>query len=205
MLGEEIAAHAKAAEGWRLCSADLAAETQRANRAEERAEESEATRSRLAAILTEIATALRGPPAPLSSHGWADLPERVRDLRASLSEAREALRGTADHRLRDGSPCWCANHDETLTNSDAWKHAPRCRDARALLARAPVSKGGAAPETSVYSASPGGEGDVGRGRPRDRAIDDASPATGAPTAGGSSCQGEDHSATAPHPCPTRMP
>jgi hypothetical protein len=215
MLGEEIAAHAKATEGWRLCAADLAAETKRANAAEERAEESEATRSRLAAILTETASALRGPPAPLSSHGWADLPERVRDLRASLSEAREALRGTADHRLRDGSPCWCANHDETLTNSDAWKHAPRCRDARALLARAPVSKGGAAatpegvPVRSDWKCEagtekcPGNKGSLrkdwicgfcGRKAPPPKSWRPAP-----------ECRGESHDATAPHPCPTRKP
>jgi hypothetical protein len=185
MLGEEIAAHAKAAEGWRLCSADLAAETQRANRAEERAEESEATRSRLAAILTETASALRGPPAPLSSHGWADLSERARDLRASLSEAREVLRSTADHRLRDGSPCWCANYDETLTNSDAWKHAPRCRDARVFLSRSPVSKGGAAPEVCNCDVFDG---------------DDAASAD-VPC----KCCGAPPFTICRHPCPTRMP
>lgn len=66
--------------------------------------------------------------------------------------------------------------------------AERARDHAIANARA-LSRAPSSPATAtamVHSGSPGGEGDAGRGRPREGAVNDAGPAAGAPTAGGPS-------------------
>jgi hypothetical protein len=76
----------------------------------------------------------------------------------------------------------------------AARHWGLARRTRRALSRAPVSKGGAAPEKE-RATSP-----AALAEPPDHPAPSASPESTTPD-----CQGEDHSATAPHPCPTRMP
>jgi hypothetical protein len=56
------------------------------------AEESEALRERLSALLTSTAIALRGPAPELVSWSWHDLPERAAALVAQRDALLEALR-----------------------------------------------------------------------------------------------------------------
>lgn len=55
------------------------------------AEESDALRERLSALLKSTAIALRGPEPKLTSYGWHDLPERVAALKSQRDELLEAL------------------------------------------------------------------------------------------------------------------
>ena len=56
------------------------------------AEESEALRERLSALLTSTAIALRGPATELVSWSWHDLPERAAELVAQRDALLEALK-----------------------------------------------------------------------------------------------------------------
>ena len=56
------------------------------------AEESEALRERLSALLTSTAIALRGPAPELVSWSWHDLPERAAALVAQRDALLEALK-----------------------------------------------------------------------------------------------------------------
>ena len=71
--------------GCTLAQMDQAAAELRRLHAE--AEESEALRERLSALLTSTAIALRGPAPKLGSWSWHDLPERA----AALVAQRDAL------------------------------------------------------------------------------------------------------------------
>lgn len=58
-----------------------------------------AVRERLAELLTGVANALKGPPEPLSSHGWSDLPELARQTRERVTALEAHSRALLD---------WCA-------------------------------------------------------------------------------------------------
>lgn len=62
------------------------------------AEESEALRERLSALLKSTAIALRGPEPELTNWGWHDLPERV----AALKSQRDELLAFAQEVRRSG-------------------------------------------------------------------------------------------------------
>ena len=68
------------------------------------AEESEALRERLSALLKSTAIALRGPEPELTNWGWHDLPERAAALVRHRDELLEALRKHVE--LHDGD-CIC--------------------------------------------------------------------------------------------------
>ena len=73
----------------RSCHKEAAAELRRLHAD---AEESEALRERLSALLTSTAIALRGPAPELVSWSWHDLPERAAALVAQRDALLEALK-----------------------------------------------------------------------------------------------------------------
>jgi DNA repair exonuclease SbcCD ATPase subunit len=52
-------------------------------------EELDQLRNRMSELLTATAKALRGPPAPLSSHDWSSIPDRTADVVNALCVAME--------------------------------------------------------------------------------------------------------------------
>lgn len=60
---------------------------------EQEAIEDDLVRARLAQLLTATANVLNGPPGPLQSHSWHDLPERARG--AVRQSGTEAIRAAA--------------------------------------------------------------------------------------------------------------
>ena len=50
-------------------------------------DENEALRDRMSSLLTEMANALKGPPAALSLHDWSDLPKVAATQRAVMQRA----------------------------------------------------------------------------------------------------------------------
>lgn len=62
---------------------------------EKDAEEAFATGQRMAQLLTGVANALRGEPAPLSAHSWHDLPERAAAAIAAINVMQKAAAALA--------------------------------------------------------------------------------------------------------------
>ena len=89
---EPCAAHA---EDWRYWRA-------RALDAEEDLRVNEGTRDRMRAILDNTVNIVRGDPGPLEMHGWADLPERVRELQLEISAHQRKPEGA----LPGWRPSW---------------------------------------------------------------------------------------------------
>ena len=80
------------------------------------AEESEALRERLSALLRNTAIALRGPEPELTRWSWHDLPELATALKAQRDALLEALKEYGWH--HEGCPQY-----PTYTHPDRW---PAC-------------------------------------------------------------------------------
>lgn len=70
------------------------------------AEESEALRERLSALLRSTAIALRGPEPELTSYGWHDLPARAAAVVAQRDALLEALKLIDKEFKKDGRHHW---------------------------------------------------------------------------------------------------
>jgi hypothetical protein len=95
------------------CRAATAAELRRLHAD---AEESEALRERLSALLTGTAIALRGPATELVSWSWHDLPERAAALVAQRDALLEALKLMIDH-----AEFWINHHQKRHMSEQEFK------------------------------------------------------------------------------------